>query len=179
VTYHRSVVGGQAQQQATVLEFPAALQAPGTRGAPFEPVAEVGELSAGTMRRVTRGDLDILLANTERGIVAVDDRCPHMSAPLSLGALEGCIVDCPLHSGRFDLCSGETVQFPTTGGLDAEGSHHRPWSPPGREPRPEPTDLKAQARALTRIRRLRYYPVRVIAGRIEIAFPLLPPPVPL
>ena len=73
------------------------------------------------MRRVTDGDLDVLVAHTPAGIVAVDDRCPHMSAPLSIGDLEGCVVACPLHEGRFDLCSGDVVQMPTTGGLDADG----------------------------------------------------------
>ena len=123
------------------------------------------------MRRVSYGDLDLLVAHLESGILVTDDRCPHMSAPLSLGELEGCLVDCPLHSGRFDLCTGETVRMPTTGGLDADGRYHPPWTPPGREPRPEPTDLKAQARAATRVRRMRYYPVRVREGRIEIAVP--------
>ncbi len=123
------------------------------------------------MRRVSYGDRDLLLAHLEVGIVATDDRCPHMSAPLSLGRLEGCVVDCPLHSGRFDLCTGETVRMPTTGGLDADGRYHRPWTPPGREPRPEPSDLKAQARAATRVRRMRYYPVRIREGRIEVAVP--------
>jgi nitrite reductase/ring-hydroxylating ferredoxin subunit len=106
------VVSREAEQGVAILEFPAELQAAGTRGAPYEPVAQVSELSEGSMRRVTRGDLDILLARTDRGLVAVDDRCPHMSAPLSLGALDGCVVDCPLHSGRFDLASGVAVQFP-------------------------------------------------------------------
>ena len=35
---------------------------------------------------------------------------------------------------------------------------------PGAPDKPEPTDLKAQARALTRMRRLRYYPVRISDG---------------
>jgi len=131
----------------------------------------VEELPVGAMRRVSYGDRDLLLAHLGVGIVATDDRCPHMSAPLSLGRLEGCVVECPLHSGRFDLCTGETVLMPTTGGLDADGLYHPPWTPPGREPRPEPTDLKAQARAATRVRRLRYYPVRVREGRIEVAVP--------
>jgi nitrite reductase/ring-hydroxylating ferredoxin subunit len=171
VAYHRPVVSSEAEQGTAVLAFPPALQAPGTRGAPFEPVADLAELAPGDMRRLTRGDLDILLARTDRGLVAVDDRCPHMSAPLSVGALQGCIVDCPLHSGRFDLSSGETVQFPTTGGLDADGDYHPPWTLPGRDPRAEPTDLKAKARALTRIRRVRFYPVRISGERIEVAFP--------
>jgi len=123
------------------------------------------------MRRVTRGDLDILLANTPQGLVAVDDRCPHMSAPLSIGSLDGCVVGCPLHEGRFDLCSGDVVQMPTTGGLDPDGRYHPTWSQAGREPKVDPPGLKSEARRLTRVRRLRYYPVRVLEGRIEVAIP--------
>lgn len=113
----------------------------------------------------------MLVAHTERGLIATDDRCPHMAAPLSLGRLEGCIVDCPLHSGRFDLATGETVVFPTTGGLDAEGRYHPTWSPPGAPAKPEPSDLKARARASTRVRRMRFYPVRVREGVVEVALP--------
>jgi len=151
--------------------FPARLQAPATSDAPFEAVLDVVDLPSGAMRRVTRGDLDILLANTPAGIVATDDRCPHMSAPLSIGQLDGCVVACPLHEGRFDLCTGATVQMPTTGGLDADGAYHPTWSPAGREPKVDPPGTKAEARRLTRVRRLRYYPLRIADGKIEIAIP--------
>ena len=123
------------------------------------------------LRRVTRGDLDILLAHTPDGIVAVDDRCPHMSAPLSIGTLDGCVVACPLHEGLFDLRSGEPVRMPTTGGLDPDGRYHPTWSPAGKDPKVDPPGLKAEARRLTRVRRFRYYPVRVVDGRIEVALP--------
>ncbi len=119
--------------------FPPRLQAPGTTGAAFEAVLDLASLPAGTMRRISRGDLDVLLANTPAGIVATDDRCPHMSAPLSIGDLDGCVVACPLHEGRFDLCTGETVQMPTTGGLDADGIYHPTWSPAGRDPKVDRT----------------------------------------
>jgi len=138
---------------------------------PFEAVAELADLPPGSMRRVSRGDVDVLLANTPAGIVATDDRCPHMSAPLSIGELEDCIVACPLHEGRFDLSSGETVQMPTTGGLDADGAYQPTWSPAGRDPKTDPPGKKAEARRLTRVRRLRYYPLRIADGRIELAWP--------
>jgi 3-phenylpropionate/trans-cinnamate dioxygenase ferredoxin subunit len=145
--------------------------APGTAGAPFEAVLDVADLPNGGLRRVSRGDLDILLANTPAGIVATDDRCPHMSAPLSIGELDGCVVACPLHEGRFDLCTGETVQMPTTGGIDADGNDRPTWSPAGRDAKVDPPGKKAEARRLTRVRRLRYYPLRIVDGMIEIAFP--------
>jgi nitrite reductase/ring-hydroxylating ferredoxin subunit len=123
------------------------------------------------MRRISIGDLDILVAHTPGGIVAVDDRCPHMSAPLSIGSLDGCVVTCPLHEGRFDLCSGEPVQMPTTGGLDPDGHDHPTWSPGGKDAKVDPPGKKAEARRLTRVRRFRYYPVRIDAGRIVVAIP--------
>ena len=154
-----------------VMEIPVGLQAVGTREAPFEPLATLDELPMGTMLRVTRGDLDLLVMHTANGLCAIDDRCPHMSAPLSLGTLDECLVSCPLHRGQFDLATGAIVQFPTTGGLDADGIQHAPWTPTDSPSKPEPTDLKARARALTRIRRIRYYPVRLSGGRIEVALP--------
>jgi 3-phenylpropionate/trans-cinnamate dioxygenase ferredoxin subunit len=153
------------------LSYPPSLTAPGTAGAAFEPLLPAAELPPGTMRRVTRGELDILLAHTPKGIVAVADRCPHMSAPLSIGTLEGCIVGCPLHEGRFDLATGEPVRMPTTGGLDPDGAYHPTWSPAGREPKVDPPGKKAEARRLTRVRRFRYYPLRLADGWIEVALP--------
>ena len=152
--------------------FPVDLQAHGTADAPFEALLELDDLPAGAMLRVTRGDLDILLAHTPLGIVATDDRCPHMSAPLSVGQLDGCVVACPLHEGQFDLATGNPVQMPTTGGLDPDGRYHPTWSPAGREPKVDPPGKKAEARRFTRVRRRRYYLVRVGGDRIEVALPV-------
>ena len=124
------------------------------------------------MRRVTRGDLDLLVAHTPIGVVIVDDRCPHMAAPLSLGELDGCVVSCPLHEGRFDLSSGDTVQMPTTGGVDADGRYHQVWTPGGRDAKLDVPGKKSEARRLMRVRRFRYYPVRIVDGMIEGAVPL-------
>jgi len=153
------------------MPIPNGLQAVGTRDAEFEAVARVRDVPAGTLLRVTRGDLDLLIAHTPAGLCAIDDRCPHMSAPLSLGTLEDCVVGCPLHRGQFDLSSGAVVQFPTTGGLDADGGYHPTWAPVEASLKPEPADLKARARALTRVRRLRYYPLRVNGDQIEVRLP--------
>jgi nitrite reductase/ring-hydroxylating ferredoxin subunit len=156
---------------ADIAPIPAGLTAIGAAAAPFQPATPVADLPPGALRRVTFGDLDVLLAHTSNGIVAVADRCPHMSAPLSLGALDGCVVACPLHSGRFDLATGEPVRMPTTGGLMPDGTYVPPWTPEGREPKLDPPGVKAEARRLTRIQRVRYYPVRIINELVEVAVP--------
>jgi 3-phenylpropionate/trans-cinnamate dioxygenase ferredoxin component len=154
--------------------IPANLRALGVDDAPFVAVLALEALPLGSMQRVSRGDLDVLIAHTSAGIVATDDRCPHMSAPLSTGVLDGCLVDCPLHSGRFDLSTGEPVQMPTTGGLDPDGIYHPTWSAAGLPPKEDPPGKKAEARRLTRVRRIRYYPLRIVNGQIELALPAEP-----
>jgi 3-phenylpropionate/trans-cinnamate dioxygenase ferredoxin subunit/ethylbenzene dioxygenase ferredoxin subunit len=155
----------------TVAAIPHGLTAVGAAGAAFRPALAVAELPPGALRRVTFGELDVLLAHTSNGIAAVDDRCPHMAAPLSLGSLDGCVVACPLHNGCFDLASGGVERMPTTGGLIPDGSYVPPWTPEGKEPKLDPPGIKAEARRLTRIRRFRYYPVRIVDGTIEVALP--------
>lgn len=157
--------------ETRVLPIPAGLMAPGTADQPFVPIWPLGDLQPGEMRRLSYGDSDLLLAHTEKGICVSDDRCPHMAAPLSIGSLDGCVVACPLHRGRFDLETGNVVQFPTTGGLDADGGYHPPWTPNDLPLMSDPTDMKARARAQTRIRRLRYYPVRVRGEMVEAQLP--------
>ena len=159
------------------MTVPTGLIAPGTLDQPFTRVASISALPAGQMARFTKGDLDVLVVHTDQGVCVTDDRCPHMAAPLSVGSLTGCIVACPLHRGAFDLATGAVVQFPTTGGLDADGTYHAPWTPveaagkPEVAGKPEPTDLKARARAGTRVRRMRYYPVRLVGDWIEAQLP--------
>jgi RimJ/RimL family protein N-acetyltransferase/nitrite reductase/ring-hydroxylating ferredoxin subunit len=169
-----AVAAEGAVQGAPIASVPRDLWAVGARSAPFVELAAVADLVPRTMRRVTRADLDLLVAWTDDGIVVTDDRCPHMAAPLSVGELAGCVVACPLHEGRFDLRTGETARMPTTGGLDADGMYHASWSPSGAAPKPEPPSKKLEARRLTRVNRLRYYPARIRDGKLEAQVPIVP-----
>jgi nitrite reductase/ring-hydroxylating ferredoxin subunit len=161
----------EQRSAAPIAPIPRGLTAIGAGTAEFVEGIRADELAPGEMRRVTFGDLDVLLAWGSKGIVAIDDRCPHMAAPLSIGKLDGCLVDCPLHSGEFDLSTGRATRMPTTGGLDPEGQYHPVWSPPGKDPKPDPPGVKAEARRFTRVRLLRYYPVRIRDGMLEVAIP--------
>ncbi len=49
-------------------------------------------------------DVPVLMYRTEDGTaVAMDDRCPHRRAPLSMGRLEGDEIECAYHGMRFNL----------------------------------------------------------------------------
>jgi len=160
-----------ASTTPAIAPIPPGLTAIGADDAPFLAALPVAGLPPGSMRRVTFGDLDVLIAHSEAGLAAIDDRCPHMSAPLSLGSLEGCILGCPLHDGRFDLATGKVDRMPNTGGLLPDGTYVPVWTPEGKEPKTDPPGPKSEARRLTRVRFLRYYPLRIRDGMIEVAVP--------
>lgn len=45
---------------------------------------------------------------------ALNDVCPHAQASLSEGWVEDGEVECPMHSARFDLETGEALSLPAT-----------------------------------------------------------------
>jgi|SRR3954454_9444160 3-phenylpropionate/trans-cinnamate dioxygenase ferredoxin subunit len=72
-------------------------------------ICPVADLPVGESRRVGPPDVvpAIALFHTEDGeIYAIDDTCSHQQASLADGWLEGCEIECPLHSSRFDLRTG-------------------------------------------------------------------------
>ncbi len=78
----------------------------------FIEVAKVGDIEKGKMKNVQVEGMDILIANVDGKFYAIDDRCGHMNALLSMGKLVGNIVTCPFHFAQFDVTSGKKVKEP-------------------------------------------------------------------
>ena len=64
------------------------------------------------LRRLTVAGVELCVARTEEGVFAIADRCSHEGAQLSDGDLEDNEVQCPLHSSRFDVRTGEVLGLP-------------------------------------------------------------------
>lgn len=60
---------------------------------------------------------DIALYESEGEVYASDNQCTHGAARLSDGFLEGREIECPLHQGRFDICTGLVLCAPLTKNL--------------------------------------------------------------
>ncbi|WP_052863286.1 bifunctional 3-phenylpropionate/cinnamic acid dioxygenase ferredoxin subunit [Streptomyces niger] len=70
------------------------------------PACRLEDLPRGEAYRL---DIDppVSVFHTEGGeFYAIDDTCTHQDASLADGWLEGCEVECPLHSSKFDLRTG-------------------------------------------------------------------------
>ncbi len=51
----------------------------------------------------------VLVARTEDGLHAVNDRCTHQAALLSTGRIRRGAVMCALHGARFDMATGRCL----------------------------------------------------------------------
>lgn len=75
-------------------------------------VAEANELKVGQMRLLHVKGQRIVLARTEDGHVAFDDRCPHRGASLADGVLACGMVTCPWHGSQFQTGTGAVAAGP-------------------------------------------------------------------
>ena len=57
---------------------------------------------------------EIALYEVEGEVFATDNFCTHGAARMSDGFLEGREIECPLHQGRFDVCTGKAMCAPLT-----------------------------------------------------------------
>jgi len=78
----------------------------------FVEVANVNEIPAGKMKHVEVNGKEIVIANMNGKFCALDDRCAHMNAPLSMGNLTGDVVTCPFHGAKFNVASGKKIAEP-------------------------------------------------------------------
>jgi len=78
----------------------------------FVEVAKTGEIEPGKMKTVDVKGVDVLIANVDGKFYAMDDRCGHMNAMLSMGTLRGKIVVCPFHFAEFDVTTGQKIRDP-------------------------------------------------------------------
>ena len=76
--------------------------------------AAVDDVPEGDVIGVKVAGRDIALYEVDGGIYATDNVCTHGHARMSDGFLEGSEIECPLHQGRFDVCSGQALCAPLT-----------------------------------------------------------------
>jgi len=77
-------------------------------------VAREDELQIDQMKLLKVGDRRIVLARTEQGYTAFDDRCSHKGGPLSDGTLICGTVQCPWHGSQFDVHTGANKAGPAS-----------------------------------------------------------------
>jgi nitrite reductase/ring-hydroxylating ferredoxin subunit len=81
----------------------------------FTRTIEIDVLTKPGVANVEINGWHILIARTEAGLYAMNDRCSHAASLLSPGRIRHNAIMCPLHGARFELDSGRCI-----------GGAHRP-----------------------------------------------------
>ncbi|GEO11441.1 (2Fe-2S)-binding protein [Segetibacter aerophilus] len=66
------------------------------------------------MKLIHAKDKRIVVARTEQGFVAFDDRCSHKGGSLAGGAMICGTIQCPWHGTQFDVKTGAVKAGPAT-----------------------------------------------------------------
>ena len=55
--------------------------------------------------------MSLLLVRVEGTAHAVENRCPHLGLSMARGSVDGSRLECPWHRSRFDVCTGENLDW--------------------------------------------------------------------
>jgi nitrite reductase/ring-hydroxylating ferredoxin subunit len=84
-----------------------------SRNNSYVEVAKVNEIPSGKMKHIELDGKEIVVSNVNGKYYAMDDRCGHMNALLSMGNVSNDnLVTCPFHGARFDVTNGKKVKEP-------------------------------------------------------------------
>jgi nitrite reductase/ring-hydroxylating ferredoxin subunit len=78
-------------------------------------VASSEEIITGKLFSTTVGKTKILLSRVDGEVKGVIDKCTHLGMPMRKGAdkFDGRVIVCPFHGSRFDIVSGENLDWVT------------------------------------------------------------------
>jgi nitrite reductase/ring-hydroxylating ferredoxin subunit len=78
----------------------------------FVKVAESKDIEPSSMKAVDVAGEKVCIINIEGNYYAIGNVCTHMGGPLNEGTLQGFEVECPWHSSKFDVRSGQPTKPP-------------------------------------------------------------------
>lgn len=75
-------------------------------------IAKASAVGKGEMTGASVGETELAVYNVDGKFFATDNICTHEFALLTDGMLEGALVVCPYHQGKFDVRDGKVAEAP-------------------------------------------------------------------
>ena len=73
---------------------------------------DVSDLAPGQTRAFEEGDVKFLVCHADGRFYAIENQCPHAAVRLDAAALQGCLLECPVHGGKLDVRDGSPKGHP-------------------------------------------------------------------
>lgn len=75
-------------------------------------IADADDLPKGGRVCTVVNDKHIVVLNTEMGLFAVSNVCPHAGRPLEASEVQGAIITCPFHGYAYNMKTGKHLDYP-------------------------------------------------------------------
>jgi nitrite reductase/ring-hydroxylating ferredoxin subunit len=75
-------------------------------------LCKTNEIAVGETLKIETAGLTLAVFNVDGVFYVTDDACTHGPGSLSEGILEGDVIECNFHQGRFNVRTGEVVLPP-------------------------------------------------------------------
>ena len=98
----------------TKADFVTANQQDSSAAAEWVDACAVDDIDHEDLIAWTHGSQKIAIYRTEKGFFATALFCTHFRQNLEMGIVIGCVIECPLHGGRFDLRTGKALSAPVS-----------------------------------------------------------------
>ena len=72
----------------------------------YQALEKLHQLHDGYRKVFRVGQMELLLVQEDSKLYLLENRCPHMDAPLLHGRIQNGVIQCPMHRICFDLRSG-------------------------------------------------------------------------
>lgn len=74
-------------------------------------VGKTEDFKEGRMRLVDFNGDNIIMTRYQGKVCAVINKCAHLAVALDSGTLKDGVITCPLHNSKFDVCTGENLDW--------------------------------------------------------------------
>ncbi|OED35860.1 Rieske family ferredoxin [Chromatiales bacterium (ex Bugula neritina AB1)] len=72
----------------------------------------IDDIDEDDILRFDHEDNTFCIYHTSNGYFATDGYCTHAEEHLEYGIVEGTVIECPLHQGKFDIPTGKALSGP-------------------------------------------------------------------
>jgi nitrite reductase/ring-hydroxylating ferredoxin subunit len=76
-------------------------------------IAGSDEIKTGALFSTTVDGTKLLLSRVDGEVKGVIDKCTHLNMPMRKGKFDGQVITCPFHGSRFDIATGENLDWVT------------------------------------------------------------------
>jgi nitrite reductase/ring-hydroxylating ferredoxin subunit len=74
-------------------------------------IGNTADIPAGGLKAFDVEGATLVVAKVGDGYCAVVNKCPHLNLPIAGGKLEGNVIVCPWHNSKFDMCTGQNLDW--------------------------------------------------------------------